>query len=217
MKAAIALVDDHALLRNGLASLVRDLNYNVVFEAGNGQQFIEKLKTNLLPQVVLMDINMPLMNGFDTTSWLKKNHPSVRVIALTMLDDDASIIRMLKNGAKGYLLKDSEPEELKAAIEAVLLKGFYHSELVSGKLIDAMNHADGTESTNGIETLRLNEKEMDFLKWACTELSYKEIADQMGLSVRTVEGYRDNLQEKLGCKGRVGLVLWAIKNEVVVV
>ena len=217
MKAAIALVDDHALLRNGLASLVRDLNYNVVFEAGNGQQFIEKLKTNPLPQVVLMDINMPLMNGFDTTSWLKKNHPSVRVIALTMLDDDASIIRMLKNGAKGYLLKDSEPEELKAAIEAVLLKGFYHSELVSGKLMHAINNPDGNDASGTTETLRLTEKEREFLNWTCTELSYKEIADHMRLSVRTVEGYRDNLQEKLSCKGRVGLVLWAIKNEVVAV
>jgi two-component system invasion response regulator UvrY len=215
MKATIALVDDHVLLRNGLANLLKEIDYNVVFEADNGKQFIEKLKSHPLPQVVLMDINMPLMDGYETTLWLKKNHSSVKVLALSMLDDEASIIRMFKNGAQGYILKDTDPEELERAIKALLQKGFYHSEMISGKLIQAINQLDEKQSRIEVGRVRLNEKETEFLKWACTDLSYKEIADKMGVSPRTVDGYRDALQDKLDCKGRIGLVLWAIKQGMV--
>ena len=216
MKASIALVDDHVLLRNGLANLLTERSYNVVFEADNGKQFIEKLATHSLPQVVLMDISMPVMNGYETTLWLKKNRSSVKVLALSMLDDETSIIRMFKNGANGYILKDCHPNELEAAIRSVLEKGFYHSEVISGKLIHAINHLDDNNNSGGA-TAHLNEKEIEFLKWACTELSYKEIADKMKMSPRTVDDYRDHLQEKLDCKGRIGLAMWAIKNGIVAV
>lgn len=126
MKAKIALADDHVLLRNGLANLLRDLDYEVVFEADNGAEFLEKLQVNTVPDIVLMDINMPKMDGYDTTQWLKKNYPDIKVLALSMYDDENAIIRMLKCGAKGYILKDSDPAELKQAIHAVLTKGFYH-------------------------------------------------------------------------------------------
>lgn len=218
MKGTIAIVDDHVLLRNGLANLLKDTGYNVLLQADNGVQFIEKLKNNPLPEVVLMDINMPLMDGYATTLWLKTNQPSVKVLVLSMLDDETSIIRMFKNGAKGYILKDCHPDELEVAIQSVLQKGFYHSETISGKLIHAINHL-GEENEPGQheEVIVLNEREIEFLKWICTEFSYKEIADKMGVSPRTVDGYRDHLQEKLDCKGRVGLVLWAIKNGIVAV
>jgi two-component system, NarL family, invasion response regulator UvrY len=215
MKGKIALVDDHVLLRNGLANLLRDLDYEVVFQADNGAHFIELLKTHEPPQLVLMDINMPLMNGYETTLWLKQNHPSMHVLVLSMLDDEDAVIRMIRNGAKGYVLKDCEPDELKTAIHSILHKGFYHSEMVSGKLLHAINHQSDKDNDHG--HVRLTEKETEFLKWICTELSYKEIADKMGISPRTVDSYRDNLQEKLGCKGRVGLVLWTIKNGIVTV
>lgn len=214
MKGKIALVDDHVLLRNGLANLLKDLDYEVVFQADNGKHFIELLATHEAPQVVLMDINMPLMNGYETTLWLKNNHPSICVLALSMLDDEDSVIRMIRNGAKGYVLKDCEPDELKEAIYSILHKGFYHSEMVSGKLVHAINHQSNKDKDS---PARLTEKETEFLKWICTELSYKEIADKMGISPRTVDSYRDNLQEKLECKGRIGLVLWAIKNDVVTI
>jgi len=214
MKGKIALVDDHVLLRNGLANLLTDLDYEIIFQANNGRQFIEMLQTYELPQIVLMDINMPVMNGYETTLWLKNNHPSVHVLVLSMLDDEDSVIRMLRSGAKGYILKDAEPDELKTAIQSILKKGFYHSEMVSGKLLHAINRND-KEDGNHSGQIRLTDKEMQFLKLACTELSYKEIADKMNISPRTVDSYRDNLQEKLDCKGRVGLVLWAIKNGIV--
>jgi len=160
---------------------------------------------------------MPEMDGYDTTLWLKKNHPEVKVLALSMYDDENAIIRMLKNGAKGYILKDSDPSELKAAIQALITKGFYHSELVTGTLIHTINHLDDPENSTAKDVLGLNERELDLLKLICTEMTFKEIADKMHLSPRTVDGYRDTLLEKLQCKSRVGLVIFAIKNGIVVV
>jgi len=215
MKTKIALADDHVLLRNGLANLLKDHDYQVIFEADNGAEFIDKLKTSAIPDIVLMDINMPKMDGYDTAQWLKKNYPDIKVLALSMYDDENAIIRMLKAGARGYILKDSDPAELKFAIHSLLTKGFYHSELVTGKLIHTINHLDEPENSSVKNVLGLNEREIEFLKLVCTEMTYKEIAEQMCLSPRTIDGYRDALFEKLNLKSRVGLVLFAIKNGIV--
>jgi DNA-binding NarL/FixJ family response regulator len=131
-----------------------------------------------------------------------------------MYDTDNSIIRMLKNGVKGYVLKDIEPAELKMALESVMNKGFYYSEMVTGKLLHTINTLDEPEQRVG-HLLRLNDRELEFLKLACTECTYKEIAEQMYLSPRTIDGYRDALFEKLTVKTRVGLVLYAIRNGIV--
>jgi two-component system, NarL family, invasion response regulator UvrY len=210
--AQLALVDDHVLLRNGLAGLVKNLGHNVLFEASNGFDFIDHLQPKSLPQVVLMDINMPEKDGYETTLWLKNNYPTVKVLALSMYDNENAIIRMIRNGAKGYILKDSDPAELKSAIDALMDKGFYYSELVSGKLVNAINKIDDAD-VNAL--IKLNEKETTFLKLTCTELTYKDIADKMCVSPRTVDGYRDNLFTKLHLKTRVGLVIYAIKNGIV--
>ena len=210
----IALADDHSLLRKGLAQLVQSLGYTVLFEADDGKEFIKQLDKDNLPDIVLMDLNMPEMDGCETTKWLKRNHPEVHVLALSMYDNENSIIRMLRCGAKGYILKDSEPAELRNAIEAVMNKGFYYSDLVSGKLIHAINKLDD-ESNSFKAMVQLNDRETDFLKYACTELTYKEIADKMFVSPRTIDGYRDALFEKLHAKTRVGLVMYAIKNGIV--
>lgn len=210
----IALADDHVLLRKGLADLVTKQGYTVLFQADNGEEFLESLKNHPDPDVVLLDINMPKKDGYETALWLKRNKPDIKIIALSMYDDENAIIRMLKNGARGYILKDSEPADLKAAIDSVLSKGYHYSEMVTGKLIHTINtmDEDGSEIKN---TLGLNEREMTFLKLAATELTYKEIAEQMKLSPRTIDGYRDELFEKLNIKSRVGLVLFAIKNGIV--
>ena len=212
--STLALIDDHSLLRNGLASLLKDLGHTIHFEADNGKDFIEKLDPKSLPELVLLDINMPEMDGYETAQWIKTHHPTIRVLALSMYDDEMAIIRMLKSGARGYILKDSEPTELKAAIEDVMKKGFYYSELVSGKLLHAINSID--EGGSDLKSLtKLNERETDFLKYACTEMTYKGIADKMFVSPRTIDGYRDALFEKLNVKTRVGLVIYAIKNGIV--
>ncbi len=209
--ANLVLVDDHVLLRNGLAALVKSLGHTVLFEADNGKDLTEKIKPGNLPELVLLDINMPEMDGYETAQWIKQNHPDVKVLALSMYDNENSIIRMLKSGARGYILKDSEPVELKAAIDNVINKGYYYSDLVNGKLLHAINTFDdkGGELKSVIQ---LSERETDFLKYACTEMTYKEIADKMFVSPRTIDGYRDALFEKLNIKTRVGLVLYAIKN-----
>jgi two-component system invasion response regulator UvrY len=215
VKTNIALVDDHVLLRNGLANLIKSFgDYTILFEADNGKKFIEKLKAKQLPDIVLMDINMPEMDGYETTLWLKNNHPEVNVLSLSMYDNENSVIRMFKAGAKGYILKDCHPSELKTALNAVATKGFYYSEMVTGKLIHTVNSLD--EEDNQMKSMiKLNERELQFLKLACTELTYKEIADKMFLSPRTIDGYRDDLFQKLNIKTRVGLVMYTIKNGIV--
>ncbi|MFN8307807.1 MAG: response regulator transcription factor [Ferruginibacter sp.] len=210
----ISLVDDHSLLRKGLAQLVAGLGYQVHSEADNGKEFIDLLSPNSLPDIVLMDINMPEMDGFKATQWLKQQYPDIKVLALSMYDNETAIIRMLKCGARGYILKDAEPAELKWAIEDVMNRGFHYSDLVSGKLMHAINKMED-ENGNLKNLVPLNERETDFLKYACTELTYKEIAEKMFLSPRTIDGYRDVLFEKLNVKTRVGLVMYAIKNGIV--
>lgn len=214
MNVIVALVDDHVLLRNGLCNLLKDFGYTISFEAGNGTQLIEKLTTHPVPQVVLMDINMPQMDGLETTLWLKQHYPEIKVLALSMLDDEATILKMIRNGAKGYILKDCEPDELNTAIIAVLQKGFYHSELLSGKLMQGLSNGS-EEETKAPHKQLFNVKELEFINWACTELSYKEIADKMKASPRTIDGYRDAIQEKIDVKGRIGIVLYAFKNGLV--
>lgn len=207
----IALADDHVLLRKGLASLVQNLGYTVLYEADNGQELIDKMKPGAEPELVLMDINMPVMDGYDTTKWIREHRPLVKVLALSMYDDESAIIRMLKNGALGYILKDAEPAELRAALNAVAEKGFYYSEMVTGRLVHSIaGREEDTKDSNRL--LNLTERETTFLKLACTEMSYKEIAAEMHLSPRTIDGYRDALFEKLELKTRTGLVVYAIKN-----
>ena len=153
---------------------------------------------------------MPLMNGYETTLWLKNNYPEVKVVALSMYDDEQSVIRMIKNGARGYILKDTRPQDLHYALDSVLTKGFYYSDMVTGKFIHSMKEDKETSIIS-----KLKPTEIEFLKLAATELTYKEIAQKMHLSPRTIDGYRDQLFEKLGIKSRVGLVIFAIKHGIV--
>jgi two-component system, NarL family, invasion response regulator UvrY len=213
-KAKIALADDHVLLRNGLAGLVTNLGYTVLFECNNGKDLINKLESNDPPDVVLMDINMPEMDGYDATLWLKNKYPLVHVLALSMYDDEHAIIRMLKNGARGYIMKDADPLELKRAIDDVITKGVHYSELVTGKLLHSVYNVS-EQGNGGRQGPDLNEREIEFLKLASTEMTYKEIAEHMHLSPRTIDGYRDALFEKLNIKNRVGLVLFAIRHSIV--
>lgn len=210
----IALIDDHKLFRKSLADWLATQQFEVLFEANNGKEFIENLQPNNLPQVVLMDINMPLMNGFETTEWLKKNHPTVQVLAISMYDTEMNIIKMLKSGAKGYLLKDSEPQELALAINTIADKGFYYSDLVNSKLINAISET-GYKQKRVNNLLELTTREIELLKLICTELTYKEIADKMCVSPKTVDGYREALFEKLDIHSRMGLAMYAIKMGIV--
>ncbi|RXK83573.1 response regulator transcription factor [Filimonas effusa] len=209
----VALVDDHVLLRNGLAAVIAGFgDFEVIFEADNGKHFIQQVEIHGLPDVVLLDITMPEMDGFETAKWIRRHHPQVKVLVLSMMDNDAAIIRMLRNGAQGYILKDSKPGVLSAALHEVANRGFYMNELITGKLVHLAIKSDEDEGE-----MKLSDKEVAFLRLCCTEKSYKEIADEMGITPRAVEGLRSNMFEKLEIASRVGLVLYAIRNSLVTV
>lgn len=208
-KINVCLVDDHKLLRKGMVELIDGFNgYQVVGEANNGKEFMLVMKSIDSPDIAVLDINMPEMDGYETALWLNREHPRVKVIALSMYDDEKSIIRMIKAGARGYILKDADPAELRKAFEDVINKGYHYSDLVSGVLVQSL-HADDRADQKKIN---INDRETEFLKLACTEFTYKEIADQMCLAPRTIDGYREALFEKLHVKSRVGLVIYAIRN-----
>lgn len=211
----IVIIDDHALFRKSLSILIDHFpNCKVLYDAANGKDFLAQLKPANLPDIVLMDINMPVMDGYATTAWLQSNYHEVKVLALSTMDAEQSIIKMIKNGAKGYLLKDAEPTELKLAFEEVMTRGYFYNELITSKVMKSIHQLTNVKGKLDVFA-KLSDREIEFLKLTCTELTYKEIADKLCLSVRTVEGYKDILCEKLGLKTRVGLAMYAIKNGLV--
>lgn len=207
--ASIVLVDDHVLLRNGLAALIKSLGYHVIFEADNGSDFCEKIKHSPIPDIVLLDINMPVMDGFETCKWINSNHPQIKVLSLSMYDNEKAILTMLKSGAKGYILKDSSPIQLKTALDDLIKTGFHYSQVADGKRMHAaINHNEANDPS----AVYLSDREKEFILHSCTDLTYKEIADKMCVSPRTVDGYRDALFEKLNIGSRVSLAIYAIKS-----
>lgn len=209
----LALVDDHKLFRKGLITLIHTLNteYSIIFEANNGIELQEKIDVNCLPDIILMDVNMPKMDGFASVVWLKKKYPNIKVLIVSMIGKEETIVRMVKLGVKGYLSKDVEPKELEEALQIIFNKHFYYTDFVSGKLVHSIQNGK-SESKDGLEFHDLKEREREFVKYACTEMTYNEMADKMYLSPKTVDGYRKKVFEKLGVKNRVGLVLYAIKS-----
>ena len=151
------------------------------------------------------------MNGFETAAWLNKNTPSIKILVLSMMDNDAVVISMIKEGAGGYILKDSKPAIFKQALDSIRDTGFYMNELVSNKMLNYVKHHENTGK--GLPLIsQLTDKEILFMQMACTEMTYKEIATAMQISPRTVDGYRDELFKKLNVESRVGLVLFAVKH-----
>ncbi|WP_443937469.1 response regulator [Pedobacter sp. MW01-1-1] len=205
---SIAIVDDHTLFRSGLVSLLEEFEeLNIVFEATNGIDLQAKLAQSNPVQLILMDINMPQMDGYQATKWVKDNYPGIFILALSMFEEEQAIIGMLRAGAVGYMLKESNPSDVLTAIKAIVSKGFYMNEMVSGRLLIAVKDGD----SKPIFTPR----ELTFLQHCSTEMTYKEIADLMSVSPRTVDNYRESLFSKLNIKSRTGLVVYAIRNNII--
>jgi DNA-binding NarL/FixJ family response regulator len=207
----IAIADDHVIMRNGLSTLISSFpGFKVMLEADNGKELIEQLeRSSVQPDIVILDISMPVLNGYETLIALKKKWPDIKVLVLSMYNNEFSIIRMLRNGAKGYILKACDPKELHTALMDIHTRGFYNSELVSSRFFQLIH------SNNEHLLPKISEKEFQFLNHCCTELNYREIAQLMGMSTRTVEGYRDSLFEKLNLNTRIGLVMYAINTGIV--
>lgn len=210
----LGIVDDHKIFRNGLKATLEDCeDFDLVLEASNGKELMGLLTTQT-PDVLLMDIKMPEMDGIQTASAVHQHYKNIKILALSMFNEDKYIVDMMKAGASGYLLKNAEPEEIIEAVSTVHNKGFYFNEHLSITLIKQLMGNDHSESVTQNKA-DLNEREIEVLKLVCQECSNQEIADRIFLSVRTVEGYRARLFEKTGSKNLVGLVIYAIKRGII--
>ncbi|UYZ62110.1 response regulator transcription factor [Hymenobacter weizhouensis] len=208
----LAIADDHKIFREGLKALLEDYpQVQVLVEAASGSHLLELLAQHPV-DVVLMDINMPELDGLQATALVLERYPHTKVLALSMYDEDKYIVDMMKAGARGYLLKSAEPDEIMAAIAAVHDKGFHFNESLSATLVKQLLGQSPVELKS---EATLNQRETEVLQLLCQEYSNVEIADKLFLSVRTVEGYRTRLFEKIGAKNIVGLVIYAVKKGVI--
>lgn len=209
----LVIVDDHLLVADSLKMLIGMFSgYNVLYHAKNGMDLQQKMTSKeSIPDVILLDVNMPVMNGYETMEWLSKEHPEIKVLALSMDDDEQMVLGMLSRGANGYLLKDIHPDALKIALNEVIEKGYYHSDKVAATLLNSI------KPKKEEPTIRLKDHELKFLKLSCSELTYNEIADLMFLSPKTIDNYRSELFKRFHVKNRVGLVIFALKNNLITI
>lgn len=210
----VALVDDHVLLRNALAVLINSFeNCRVINESANGKEIKSAILGGIIPDLIIMDLNMPEMDGFETSEFLHSEYPQIPILMLTMYDSELSLIRLLQTGVKGFLKKDIHPAELKFAIRSVMQSGFYYSNHTTGKLINLFR-----SNENGhipLQKSLLSAQEIQFMKMVCSDLTYKEIAQKMGLNPRSIDTLRDQLFLKLDVRSRVGLAMVAIRHGIV--
>jgi DNA-binding NarL/FixJ family response regulator len=210
----VAIIDDHVLLRNALSALIDGFgDFKVILECGTGRELMEKISPSILPHVVILDLNMPDMDGFETARWIRDHYPEIHVLMLTMYDSDLSLIRLLQAGVKGFLKKDIHPSELKFAIQSVVQSGYYYSNHTTGKLVNLFRN--NPEGNITLQKAMLSDQEIQFLKLVCTDMTYKEVAQKMGLNPRTVDTLRDHLFVKLDVKSRVGLAMVSIRQGIV--
>ncbi len=209
----VVMADDHLLLRNALATLINNSDTcKVVAEASNGKELMEAISKDNYPDIAIVDLNMPVMDGYETAINLQKHHPDIKVLMLTMYDSELALIRLLKAGVKGFMKKDIHPKELLFAIQSVYENGYYYSAHTSSKLAGLFR---GQDDMPILEKITLSESEIEFLKHVCSEQTYKEIAFELGMNPRAIDGMRDNLFNRLDVKSRVGLAIYAIRHGIV--
>lgn len=209
----IALVDDQKLFRRGLKSILTKVaTFQVVFEAENGEQLLERLKYEAI-DVVVLDVEMPGMGGMEALENIRITHPGIKVIMLTMHNSERLINHLMQMGANGFLLKDEEPEIVCEAVKRVHYDGVFFRDYVSKAILNSNRHA--ASKKNDLFSPQLSDRELEILSLLCKEYTSQEIADQLFISARTVDGHRRNMQEKTGSRNLAGLVLYAVRNGIV--
>jgi len=212
----IILADDHILLRDALAGLIDNFEqFSVVGRAANGAEVIELMEYGRQTDILLMDLNMPKMDGYETAKWMAAHHPQIKVVILTMYDSEIALIRLLQLGISGYINKNIHPEELSEVLGKIAAGENYYSNQASGKIVSHFRKKPGINLA--FEKLVLEERDIEFIKLTCTEMSYKEIALQMNLTLKYIDNYRIRIYEKLQVASRVELVVYAIKNGIVAI
>jgi DNA-binding NarL/FixJ family response regulator len=207
----IGIADDHKIFRKGvILSLRQYTNLSFIIEADNGDEMIEKLALEK-PDVILLDLRMPGKDGIEATKEISKKYPVIRILILTMYEDERFVSHLMENGANGYLLKNAEPAEIKKAILEVMVKGFYLSNFVNRILLKKSSNKTKTIPSLKSEVV-LSDKEKEVIQLLCREYTASEIATKMDISARTVESIKDRLMERFGTKNTAGLVFFAVKN-----
>ena len=212
----VAIADDHKIFRKGVIISLRHFsNIHFILEAENGQELLDKLEiATEKPDVILMDLRMPVKDGIETTKHISKFYPEIMVIVLTMHEDEKFVIHLMENGANGYLLKSTEPDEIKKAIIEVVQKGYYLNNFVN-RILLKKTHSRNKPIPLLNETLKITDKEKEVLTNICLEFTSAEIGEKMGISSRTVESIKERLMEKFGSKNTAGLVFFAVKNHLI--
>jgi DNA-binding NarL/FixJ family response regulator len=213
-KIKIAIADDYKIYRDGLkVGLSSDENLEVMMEADNGEDLMKALEITT-PDVILMDLKMPIMDGMEATIAVRKKYPAIKVLVVTMYEDDKFIIHLMENGANGYLLKNTEPDEIIKSIYAVFENGYYFNDVVNKALLKKLVLKNNLKPSFN-QNVELTERELEVLKLICAEKTAAEIAKEIFLSPRSVEGIRQRLIEKIGVRNTAGLVMFAVKNNMV--
>lgn len=210
----VGIADDHKIFRKGvILSLRQYTNISFIFEAENGEELLSMLQQEQ-PDVVLMDLRMPTKDGIETTKEVSRRFPDVKVLILTMFEDERFVSHLMENGANGYLLKNADPSEIKRAIMEVMAKGYYLNNFVNRVLLKKTNNRNKTIPSLNSEIV-LSDKEKEVIQLLCREYTAAEIAQKMEISPRTVESIKDRLMERFGLKNTAGLVFYAVKNNLI--
>lgn len=209
----VGIADDHHVMRQGLNLLINSFGgFSVLFESGNGGQVMEHLQAGRVPDLMLLDQNMPEVDGYATARYMHQYYPSSRILIVSMYDTDSFLIRLLNAGARGFIKKDADPSELRLAMQTIMREGYYHSNNTAGR-ITTTYRSPLRDELLGKRTL--TDQEIEFLKLIATESTYKAIAAIMCIPMRSLDTIRDNLFIRLGVKNRVGLAMYAIRSGIV--
>jgi DNA-binding NarL/FixJ family response regulator len=215
-KIKIAIADDHKIFRHGVMSSLQSFSdLEFILEAEDGQQLIEKIETaEVLPDVILMDLRMPNTDGIEATKHISKKFPNIYILALTMFEDEKFVLHLMENGANGYLLKNTDPAEIRRAILDVQTKGYYLNNFVNRVLLKR-NKTKVKSAPVVNHEISMNDRETEVVKLMCMEYTAAEIAKSMDISPRTVEAIKDRLMERFGVKNTAGLIFYVVKNNLV--